>query len=243
MNLAQSQQLFWDLLQGEERALEAFVGSSGLGAAERVAIYTNMVLHRQVDALRDTFPKVAAALGDSAFFEMASAYVRAHPSEHPDLGQLGRHLASFLNRPDLRDLARLEWTRSEVFEAAFADSLSADQFEALARDPARFMAHPIKLIPALRLLELDHDIEPLWEGTATSSGSRAAWLVIWRAGFEVFHVAVEADEARAVSRAIECAPLGEVCAAFARPQRAVEALRSWLAEGWVASPPPLANSD
>ena len=169
MNLAETQELFWELLQGRERPLGVFVGSADLPAEERVAIYARMFLHRQVDALREMFPKVVAALGDEAFFEVAARYVRQNPSEHPDLGQLGRKLAAFLDRPDLRDLARLEWARGEVFEAPPAESLTRDEFASLAEDPVEFMHYLVRLIPALRLLELEHDIGPLWDETAAKA--------------------------------------------------------------------------
>ena len=166
MNLAETQRLLWDLLHGRERPLDAFVGSPDLPAAERVAIYTRMFVDRQVDALRETFPKVLAALGDEEFHRVASRYVDAHPSEHPDIGQLGRKFAEFLERRDLSDLARLEWARGEVFEAAPAESLSPERFATLAQDAVAFARYPLRLIPALRLLELDYQIDPLWEGSA-----------------------------------------------------------------------------
>jgi hypothetical protein len=200
-----------------------------------VAIYARMVLHRQVDALREIFPKVVAALGDEAFFATAAAYVRAHPSEHPDLGQLGRKFALFLDRPDLRDLAALEWARAEAFEAAFAEPLTEEQFAALAHDAAAFMLHPLRLVPALRLLELAHDIDGLWDGSAKSGAPRADRLVVWRKEFEVFHARVEEDEARALRLALGGAAIGDVCGAFAEPQRAFQALQSWLAEGFITT--------
>lgn len=235
MNLAETQDLFWELLQGRERPLDAFVGSPDLPVEERVAIYARMFLHRQVDALREMFPKLVVALGDEAFFELAARYVQAHPSEHPDLGQLGRKLAAFLDRPDLRDLARLEWARGEVFEAPAAESLTPEKFTSLAEDPEAFMHYRVRLIPALRLLELDHDIAPLWEETAASADQLPTQWVVWRSGFDVFHVAVDPDEARAVRLALASAPLADVCAALDDPQRATEALQSWLAEGWIAA--------
>ena len=235
MNLAETQELFWELLQGRERPLDAFVGSADLPAEERVAIYARMFLHRQIDALREMFPKVVAALGDEAFFEVAARYVRQNPSEHPDLGQLGRKLAAFLDRPDLRDLARLEWARGEVFEAPPAESLIPEVFTSLAQDPVEFMHYRVRLIPALRLLELDHDVAPLWDETAASAEQRPTRWVVWRSGFDVFHVAVDPDESRAVRLALAGAPLADVCAALDDPQRATEALQSWLAEGWIAA--------
>ena len=236
MNLAQTQELFWSILQGEERALDSFTGTAALPASERVAIYAHMVLHRQVDALRETFPKVVAALGDEAFFALASAYVRAHPSGHPDLGQLGRRFAGFLERADLRDLARLEWTRGEVFEAAPCEPLSPEQFAVLAQDPEAFMHARLSFVPALRLLALDHDVSALWDETARSAAPQRTAVVVWRRGYDVFHVPVDPAEAEAVRLVAAGAPLGEVCGAFADPQRAAETLQAWLTEGFFATP-------
>jgi hypothetical protein len=235
MNLEQTQQLFWDLLEGRERTLDAFVGSPGLPASERVAIYAQMFLDRQIDALRETFPKILAALGDRPFYELAAQYLRAHPSRHPDLGQLGRELAAFLPRPDLADLARLEWARAEVFEAAPGRSLTPDEFAGLAQDAAAFARHRVQLIAALRLLDLDHDVEPLWEGQSASARAQPTHVVVWRNGFEVFHVAVEADEAEAMRLALAGAALGDVCGALEHPERAVETLQGWLGEGWIGA--------
>jgi hypothetical protein len=235
VKLAEMQQLFWDLLQGLDRPYDAFVGTTELPAGERVAIYVRMVLHRQVDALRETFPKVVAALGDEAFFETAVAYVRAHPSENPDLGQLGRKFATFLDRGDLRDLAALEWAGSEVFEAASAEPLGEEQFAAIAHDPGAFMRRALRLIPGLRLLELQHDVDELWDGSAKAGAPRANHVVVWRKGFEVFHARVDEDESRALRLAVEGAATGDVCGAFVEPQRAFQALQSWLAEGFIAT--------
>src|SRR3954462_481485 len=172
MSLAEMQQVFWQLLQGADAPIDGFVGSPDVPAAERLRIYQEMFLHRQVDALRETFPKVVAALGDEAFFATAQRYVRAHPSDHPDLGQLGRRFAAMLERGDLRDLARLEWARAEVFEAPPAATMSLEDFARLARDAEAFMHHRVRLIPALRLLTLEHDIAPLWDETgAAASGA------------------------------------------------------------------------
>jgi len=234
MNLAESQRLFWELLRGEQRPLDGFVGSPELPAAERVAIYARMFLDRQVEVLQETFPKVAAALGSEAFREVAVRYVHAHPSEHADLGQLGRRFAGFLERPDLVDLARLEWVRGEVFEERDAPALSAEEFARLAQEPDAFMHRRIRLIPALRLLELGHDVGPLWDGAAKAAEPRPSCLVIWRAGFEVFHVVIDADEARAIRLAAEGAALGEVCGALDEPARAAQVLQEWLGEGWIA---------
>src|SRR5262249_56053977 len=66
----------------------------------------------------------AAGVGTGAFPPVARAYLAEHPSEHPSVRPVGRHLPAFLaSRPPpaapawLPDLARLEWARVEVFDA------------------------------------------------------------------------------------------------------------------------------
>jgi hypothetical protein len=58
---------------------------------------------------------------------------------------------------------------------------------------------------------------------------------VWRKEFEVFHARVEEDEARALRLALGGAAIGDVCGAFAEPQRAFQALQSWLAEGFITT--------
>ena len=61
-----------EALRGESRDVEACIlGTPDLGAAERVRIYSDMFVWRQVDALREDFPEVAARLGEDRFFRLA----------------------------------------------------------------------------------------------------------------------------------------------------------------------------
>src|SRR5262252_9782979 len=97
MRLADVQALFWEALQGGEPAVEqAFRGTPELPARARVQIYSDMVLWRQIDVLREDFPKLETLLGDEEFAELAEAYVRRWPSEYPSLVRLGRKMAEFI---------------------------------------------------------------------------------------------------------------------------------------------------
>jgi hypothetical protein len=235
MKLAETQALFWNALQGAPADLEAcFAGTPDLPARERVQIYAEMFLWRQVDALREDFPKLAAALGEDGFVALARAYIHAHPSEHPDLGKLGRNLAVFAPAP-LRDLAALEWARAELF---FEEERAA--IEALPAGAEGFAQARLALVPALRLLELAHDAPAMWarieDGEAPGAPERrACFAAVWRAGFDVFHAELPAEEAAALRLARDGATLAEVCGAFGAPEPAFAALQSWLAEGWVAA--------
>ncbi len=252
MTLAETQELFYRLVtRGPDVDPSAvagcFLGSPDLDAAERVGIYADMYLWRLVDGLREDFPKLAALLGDRAFFALCRDYVAADPSDDPDLGRLGRRLAPFLRarpnlaRPDLPALAALEWARAEVFFAAPAAPVTSTAFSAVGDD---LPAARLSLIPALRVLRLDHDVVTLWRQLeqgqlphAPTPGQQG--VVVWRTGYDVYHTVVDADEASALASAAADRPLAEVCLSFARrpdpAASAFAALGSWAAEGWIAS--------
>lgn len=230
------------------RAEEFLLGSAELPASERIGIYADMYVWRLADSLREDFPKLAALLGGERFLELAEAYAREHPSDRPDLGQFGRHLPAFLRRfparerVDLADLAELEWARSEVFLEAPAPSAGRDALASLG--PRSFPEARLRLIPALRLLVLDHDAAALWRRLedgepAEAPRAEAAAVVVWRSGFEVFHSRVDLDEARALAAAAAGEPLSRVCAEFAGREEpaaaAFAALSSWLEEGWISA--------
>ena len=71
-------------------------GTPSLDAHARIGIYADMFIWRQIDALRDDFPKLAILLGDAPFYAMAEEYLREKPSRHASLSELGRELPDFL---------------------------------------------------------------------------------------------------------------------------------------------------
>ena len=132
MTLAETQRLFWKALRGEE------VSTAFVAGPDRLHVYAEMFLLRQVDVLRADFPELAAKLGDEAFFALAKRYVLAHPSEDADLGRLGRAFAGFCGDP----LAALEWARSEVFLEAEVPRLPPEEFAQRLE---------VRIAPALRI--------------------------------------------------------------------------------------------
>lgn len=252
MTLAETQALFAELVrrgpEADPAGLEAcLAGTPDLPAAERLAIYAGMFLWRQVEALREEFPRLAGLLGEERFPALCRAYLSEHPSEHHDIGQLGRALAAFLrrepdpDRPGLADLAELEWTRSLAFGAAEAAAAGPEAFAGLA--PEAFAAARLRLAPSLHLLRLGSGAAALWSALEAGEEPGPALLApsavaVWRAGHRVLHATLDDDEAGALAAAMAGEPLARVCAAFAgsaEPAAAAHAaLSSWIEEGWVA---------
>ncbi len=257
MKLAETQARLWSAimgrLDGNPPDLAGIIAAgSKLSPERRVEIYAQMYFWRQVDALREDFPKLSSLLGDPRFSELVAAYLAAHPSEHPSLGRLGRQLATFLRehvgegaRPDLADLASLEWARAEVFVELDAVPLESGAFVSIA--PDTFAQSWLRAIPAMRLLTLRHDAIALWHSIendepAPDPNARTLHTLVWRKGWTVFHVELDSEEAQALQRAHDGRVVAEVCEAFAEradaARAAFSALQSWLAEGLIAGVEP-----
>lgn len=251
MTLAEGEALFHAAVTGgtvdPARLRSCFAGSERQSAEARVGVYACMYQARLAEALRATFPLLAGHLGPERFDGLAGDYLRAHPSDDPDIGLVGRLLPAFLRRhpaperSDLADLAGLEWTRHEVFFAPPAAAAGPEAFAALG--PGEALRARLALSPALRLLRLGHDAPSLWRSLergepAPSPAPGPVAVAVWRSGFEVFHCSLSPDEAEALEGAASGAALDRVCAAFcgaADPAGAAHAaLASWLAEGWIA---------
>jgi hypothetical protein len=251
VTLAETQALFTEAITGATplpaNLLErCFAGTPALPAAARVAIYADMYRFRLIDALRASHPALVRLLGDETFAALATDYLRRHPSEHHDVGQVGRHLAEFLRRhpdperPDLADLAALEWARQEAFFAPPAAPVGAEALAGLDAEGAARTG--LVLAPSLRLLSLDHAAAQLWRRLEDGQppdppAPDPAAVAVWRSGFEVFHAALPPDEAAALAEALRGGSLAAICTAFDgrdEPAAAAHAaLSSWLVEGWV----------
>jgi hypothetical protein len=252
VKLAEMQRLFYQLAArapGSEASDPAalLAGTPALDARARVAIYADMFIWRQIDALRDDFPQLAQILGDGPFYALAEEYLRVHPSRHASLSELGSELPAFLRtwsgesaRADLADLAALEWARAKVFEEANVEPAPPDRLRAFGSDELPQLR--LRFVPALRVLQLGHDLSELWQ--ALEDGAPAGRplpsqesVAVWRKDFEVLHAPLDADEAQALTLARLGEPLGVVCEAFAQRPDAVEAafraISSWFAEGWI----------
>jgi hypothetical protein len=192
-DLRRMQELFWTLITApegvrpaiedlgrrgvmDERALNAlFTGDESLPALERLDIYANMYFYRLLDCLAEDFPKVRTALGPAHFHNLVTDYLLRHPSTHPSLRHLGRHLPGFIGAhplavefPWVSDLARLDWARADLFDAPDTAPLSRDALAALPQEragEARFT-----LVPAFTLLRFDHEVVRYWRRLEEATG-------------------------------------------------------------------------
>ncbi len=252
-DLQRTQRIFWSLITaptGVRPALEdlarrgelpapgiddLIVGDERLSAADRLDIYANMYFFRLHDCLREDFACVAAAIGDDRFHNLVTDYLLRHPSEHPSLRYLGRHLPQFVSGhplgtefPWLADLARLEWARVDAFDAPDGRPLTRED---LARLPQETVGERrIGMVASLALLRLEHDVVRAWNqlkekpAEACAPGDehrcgparltvarRRTHARVWRSGFVVYHRSIGDEEARCLDLAAGGESLGAIC--------------------------------
>jgi hypothetical protein len=243
LRLAELERLFWRACRYDPappEVVEAFVGDERLDAFGRMAIYRQMYWFRQVEALRDGFPRLLDALGEEQFTKLACSYIVAHPSTHPALEWLGRALPGYLaahpreDVPCAGEIAALEWAESEALLAL--DGPPAIDVEGVrAIPPERFAASVLRFSGSLRVVEASREAVERWSGKATS-GDRLI-VAVWRPRYGVEHVVLDEDEARALALARAGRPVAEVVEAFGAAdspvERAFGALLSWVNRAWI----------
>jgi hypothetical protein len=280
------QELFWGLIaapEGVRRGLESLVergaarpddldalvvGDERLSSFDRLDIYANMYFFRLLDCLKEDYPCLLEAIGPDRFHNLITDYLLAHPSSHPSLRFVGRPLPGFLARhalerecPGLADLVRLEWARSDIFDARDARPLTRADLAAMPQDEAGDVH--LVLIPACRLLRLDHDAPGAWRALKETGDARAGvpdgegatcshadaghagplpaiarrptTVRVWRQGFAVHHRSVDREE----FDSLEALRAGDTLGAIAQrlsagrsPERATARLGAFV-QSWI----------
>lgn len=254
-SLAALQAQFQSYLLNGGRGIEQLtVGCERLPARQRLAVYADAYRLRLLEVLADDFPGLQGMVGDQAFATLGSAYIDAHPSDHPSVRWFGRRLGSFLRdtapyaaQPVLAEMAEFEWAQGEVTDAADSPVVSVDEPGRLP--PGSWPGMRIVLQSGVRRLDLEWNIPALWQAVHDGDDTppapeRArtpvAWL-LWRRGLEVHWRSLDDDEHYAIDAAGHGDTFGAICEGLlARrhddqvPLRAAGFLKRWVAEELVA---------
>jgi hypothetical protein len=242
------------LLGGDDTVVEAIVDAPPLPTLERLGIYRNAYRVRLIEALDDTYPVLHAVLGDELFAALGEEFVAAHPSVHRSIRWYGRELAEFLRRqppyaeqPIFAELALLEWTLAEVFDAADASPEPRAALSAI--DPSAWSELHFEFHPSLRRLELQWNTTAVWQAMSheeTPPDPECAeypvpWL-LWRQDLQNYFRSMPSDEAAALESALRGENFGEICTALAEwlpeeeiPLRAAGLLGLWADSGIIVA--------
>jgi len=217
--------------------------SRTLRPEQRMAIYADAYLARLTEALEEDFPAVSRMLGPRSFRSVVRAYLENFPSRSRSLNPLGRRLPEFLSRrPATRDVARIEAAMSEVFDADEVPPLAPSDFSRIA--PDRLARARLAFVPAFRLLELDHSVNPTIDAARHGRKSvpapkrRRSWVAVYRKEFKVRRLDLSEPAHAALSALHRGRTVTQAVAAAARlwarrPADLQTQIRRWFGE-WVS---------
>jgi Putative DNA-binding domain len=138
--------------------------NSRLSAFERLEIYNRQYWFRVIGAVSEDYPSLNALLGAKRFDAMIHAYLMANPSTSFTLRDLSSNLPQWLAehpefagaRRDLAvDVARLEWSYIESFDASSLPSLTEEDLSHLLPSTV------LSLQPHVRLLALRYAVDEI----------------------------------------------------------------------------------
>lgn len=240
------------LLGKDSGVTAAIVDAPPLAAADRLAIYRNAYQVRLIDALHETYPVLHGLLGDEAWLELGTAYVAEHPSQYRSIRWYGRELADFLmqsepydSAPILSEVARLEWTLAEVFDAGDAEPLERNTLSAV--EPAAWGSLRFEFHPSLRRLLLRWNTAAVWKAMSADqtppspelAAQPAPWL-LWRQNLQNYFRSMNAVESAALDAALRGCNFAEICEDLGAllpedgiPAAAASCLGAWADSGII----------
>jgi hypothetical protein len=204
----------------------AIVEAPPLPVDARLGIYRHAYRARLADALDDVYPILHKILGDETFASMAELFIETHPSIHRSIRWYGRELADFLaeqppfaEQPVFAEIARFEWTLSEVFDAS--DAAPLDRAALTGLDPGKWAALRFRFHPSMRRLVFSWNAVAVWQRMSDdeeppapeATSAPVPWL-LWRQNFKNYFRSLDAAEAAALDAATAGNPFGEICAAL-----------------------------
>lgn len=232
------QEWMFEAITSEHEPLAADV-LERLTESDRIEIYRGMYEARMLDTLAADYPAVAAFVGEHDFGHLAHDYAAEYPSRSYTLNRLGDHFPRFLlegtpleDREFLHDLARVELAMTEVFDEAEVPLLEASAIAAITPDSK------LRLVPALRLLELDfpaNDAFQSWrdEDPLVVPGPARTWLAVYRRDYSVIRMPLEGKAYRFLSELASGATLAEACDRILPEQEELFAwFRDWSSAGF-----------
>ena len=235
---------------GAGRLDDVVAPSKEMTSEDRIRIYANMYVWRQVDVLAEDFPQVRHLLGSELFHSTAIDYLVAHPSQHYSLSMLAQEFPEFVlneavevqHREFVHEVALLEASIQRVFDADRDEApFQLDHLLAIPNESwgdARF-----RLIQALELHRFAYPVNDYFQARRKDEhmdipGPAPSWLAVFRRDYTVWRLPLDEMRYALLSTLAEELPLGEaleLCVERIQvdPEEFLSNLKNWF-QSWVA---------
>jgi hypothetical protein len=236
------------ILAGDDSVLAEILDSAREKRETLFGVYRYAYGSRLVEALRNDHELLHAYLGDEMFDEMGHAYVKARPSENPNLRWFSQGLPEFLRSnapyskyPVLADLAALEKALNDAFDGRDGAVLALADVAAFAPEiwkDLTFTVHPT----AVRL-DLTTNAPAIWRALKAEKTPPDAVMLeepirilAWRQESTPMFRELLSEEAMMWDEAAMGVPFGVLCSMLATyddPDNAAARGAGYL-HGWVS---------
>lgn len=241
------------ILEGNDAILENLTDGARETKANLLQVYRDSYVLRLIDVVGNDHEQLRRYLGEPEFRAMASGYIAANPSQHPNARWFSRALPEFLRttepyaqKPVLGELAGLERALNDAFDADDAPVLGVTDLAAIppaAWSSLAFVAHP-----SAGCLEASTNAAVIWMALKDDepppppgASPEAARILVWRQGTTAMFRELSAEEAMMWQLTAGGADFGEVCQMMAvfdsaetAPSRAASILKVWLEVGLLS---------
>lgn len=242
------------ILTSDDTILAEILDSPTETRATLFGVYRYAYGSRLVEAMRNDHELLHSYLGDDTFDDMGHAYVKARPSEHPNLRWFSQGLPDFLRSnepyskyPVLGDLATLEKTLNDAFDAKEADVLTLEAMAGFAPEVWNglvFTPHP-----SANRIALSTNAAAIWlalKGEETPPEAEIlaepARFLVWRHDTTPMFRELPTDEAMIWDEAANGIPFGVLCEMLAMyddpdgaAARGAGYLHGWITAGLLTS--------
>lgn len=257
--LEKLQNTFQDyVLKPDPLASTTWVSTAGKSAPEKqLSIYSYAYHARLEEVLTNDYPAILMALGEDYFHQLATRYIKAHPSRFFSLRDFGAGFANFIaeliqqqtswqEMPWLYELAIFEWSLGQAFDAADDDLFTEQGMVTI--NPEAWPVLKFNLHSSVQRLDFEWNIIEMWQAltvetpTEVSATKEASspWL-IWRENLSTHFRSMQADEQAAFDILAQGGNFTNICEALADiisedevPMHAASLLKAWISQNLIS---------
>ena len=252
MELKELQKQFKSHLFAQESCIAQHIVSDKLSSEFRLSIYANGYISRLMEVLENDYPVLKGLLGDDLFYELCQQYIAQYPSTYASLRWFGQHMPAFLqlaescqHAPYLAELAQLEWTLVNAFNAA--DEVCIQESDVAQVPVEKWPELSFVFHPSVHAFSYQWNILPIWQAhkdqkplSDAQQLSSPETCLVWRRELNTLFRTLEGDEALLFSAAREGASFSQLCEILSEhlpeeqdpqhiPLRAAGLLKTWIA--------------
>lgn len=237
------------ILTGDDTVLAEILDSPREKRETLYGVYRYAYGSRLVEAMRSDHELLRGYLGDEMFNEMGHAYVKARPSEHPNVRWFSQGLPDFLKStapyseyPLLSDLALLEKQLNDAFDARDDQVIALADMAGFA--PEQWNDLKFQVHPSTSRLDLTTNASAIWLALKNDQSvadaallDEPSRLLIWRQDVTPMFRELSTEEAMMWDEVARGIPFGVLCSMLATyddPDSAAARGAGYL-HGWITS--------